>query len=138
MDKSKWKLGAFLVALTVLFSVTAVAVGSAEAARGGGGGGGKGGKPTPTPPPSTATVTLISQNPVPVGTAPTFRVSGYAPGAFVYLTMSGFIRSDSGYADSTGSMTYTFYQAMYNTGTYTFSTVGLNGSNPASVTFNVQ
>ena len=138
MLKSKLKVGVFLVGLTALFSVIAVAVAPAEAARGGGGG--KGGKPTPTPPPSTstATVTLISQNPVPVGTAPTFQVRGYAPGAFVYLTMSGFIRSDSRYADEFGNITYTFYQAMYNTGTYTFSTVGLNGSNPASVTFNVQ
>ena len=37
MDKSKWKIGVFLVALTAFFSVIAVAVGSAEAARGGGG-----------------------------------------------------------------------------------------------------
>lgn len=127
------------VSAAVLLSGAMLTATGADAARGGGGKGGNGGgKPTPTAQPSTATVTLISQNPVPVGTAPTFYATGYAPGVLVYLVMSGYIVADGMYADASGSVTYTFREPMWAPGGYTFSTMERNGVNKASVSFTVQ
>jgi type IV secretory pathway VirB6-like protein len=122
-----------VAAAGALLSLSALAATSVDAARGG-----KGGKPTPTPAPSTASVTLISANPVPVGTAPTFHATGYAPGVLVYMIMSRYIVQEARYADETGSITYTFYEGMRLAGDYTFTTVEKYGVNPASVSFKVQ
>ncbi len=118
------------------YSVTNLRDYGADAAKGG-----TRGKPKPTTSTcnnGTATVSLVSANPVPVGTAPTFHASGYQPGALVYMVMSGYIRADYVYADSSGSVVYTFRESMYNPGAYTFKTTLLNGVNCASVSFTVQ
>lgn len=99
---------------------------------------GKGGKTPPATQPATAVVALVSANPVPVGTAPTFHATGYQPGQLVYMVMSGYIVADYVYADGTGSLTYTFGEPMWSAGGFTFTTALLNGVNSASVSFTVQ
>jgi hypothetical protein len=105
----------------------------AEAARGGGAGG-KGRKP----PQPTATVSLTSTNPVPASTAPTFYISGFASNETVITQMSTYLKQDWVSADSTGSLTYTFFEPLNVPGQYTFVVDKYGGGNKASTTFSVQ
>lgn len=108
-----------------------------QAARGGGGSGG-GGKGGHNPPPSAVTVTIISTNPVPVSTAPTFYETGFPAGASVSQCMLGFITCYAANADSTGSLTYTYPILLTAVGQYTFQASLINTTTLASVTFNVK
>jgi hypothetical protein len=137
MNFQNIKRSVFVACAVALLASAALSPASALARGGANSSGGKGGK-QPPPPASTAIVTLVSANPVPVGTAPTFHATGYKPGDPVYMVMSGYIRADLVYADSTGSLTYTFREPMYSPGGYTFTTTLLNGVNKASVSFSVR
>ena len=129
----------FLGIAVTSYTVNNLRDSDAEAARGGGGKCGS--RKNPCPPTcnnGTAKVSLVSNNPVPVGTAPTFQATGYQSGELVYMVMSGYIVADIAYADSSGSLVYTFRESMYSPGGYTFKTMLLNGVNCASVDFIIQ
>jgi len=131
-----------VIAVVAVMSAALVSAGPVFAAKGGnagiGKGGGKGKNATPTPAPSTATVTLVSANPVPVGTAPTFHATGFQPGSLVYMSLTGYMVQDYGYADAAGEITYTWYEPLFWPATYTFTISNYGGANAASVTFTAQ
>jgi len=126
-----------MTAAIAVLAGAALSAGAVDAARGGKGGG-KGGHTTPPPTTGGATVTLVSANPVPLGTAPTFYVTGFAPGETVLMIMSDYITGDVVTVDSTGSTTYTFWTAMNAARSYTFTAQNSAGTKWGNVTFTVQ
>ena len=131
-----------VMAVLAVMSIALVSASPAIAAKGGighdGQTHGKGGKGGSQPPASTTSVELVSANPVPVGTAPTFLAKGFQPGSLVYMSMTGYMVQDYGYADSTGSITYTWYEPLFYPATYTFTISNYGGANAASVSFTAQ
>lgn len=137
----------FLGIAATTYTVSQVNNLNAEAAKGGNGGGGVGGGKgggknggSTGSICSTCTIMITSANPVPVGTAPSFHVTGYNPGDYVLMQMSnGYIRVDGVYAGADGSFNYTFYQPMtVPYPSYTMTASLLNGVNKTSITFAVQ
>jgi len=125
-----------MTAAIAVLAGAALSAGAADAARGGKGG--KGGGQTPPPTTGGATVTLISANPVPLGTSPTFYITGFAPGETVLMIMSDYITGDVRTANSTGSITYTFWTPMNMARSYTFTAQNSAGTKWGNVTFTVQ
>ena len=146
MRSSKLKHGVIIAAAVAVLAIGTISASTAFAAKGGGNttsgghtGGGHGGhtSPTPTPVSGTIDVTIISPNPVPLGTAPTFHATGFQPGDTVLVMISGYMNGDVLTADSTGSITYTWWTAINIPGSYTFTAQTPDGR-WGNVSFTVQ
>ena len=145
MRSSKRKHGVIIAVAAAILAIGTISASTAFAAKGGGnttsggGGGHHGGhtSPTPTPASGTIDVTIVSANPVPLGTAPTFHATGFQPGDTVLVIISGYMNGAVLTADSTGSITYTWWTTINIPGSYTFTAQTPDGR-WGNVSFNVQ